>query len=140
MAVAAGLVISRRAALGTAAFHDPRTIDSAEFARMAPEKLDAFARAGSALLQEYWSIGRDVVELVAAQTRATTGLAFEVGLLPTPLHAASAQARYVGDLFENAAERGASIAMRTLNAGGVAMRPIHRRATANARRLARRRA
>lgn len=135
LAVAAGVVIGRRVALGAAALQDPLTADAAEFARMGPEKFHAFGEAGSALLAAFWTIGEEWSEFLEAQTRATTRLAFEIGLTPTPIHAASAQARYLVETFDRAGARGASMAACAVGAGSAALRPLHRRATANARRL-----
>jgi phasin protein len=137
LAVAAGVVIGHRVALGAAALQEPLTADAAEFARMGPEKLDAFGEAGSALFAAFWAIGEEINEFLETQTRATTQLAFELGLTPTPVHAISAQARYLMETLDRAGARGASMAACAVGAGSAALRPLHRRATANARRLSR---
>jgi hypothetical protein len=115
-------VIGKRTELIHAAVRSPLDGDYAELGRMVPEKMAAFSRSGAAL---------------AAEWRQAQGEMFdqwhELGVLmcgvPTP-----------GELKafnERSATRGTRALVRSMGAGGVALDPVHRTATANARRLKR---
>lgn len=122
--LAASAVIHARTPLIERAMRDPLRGDYAELGLMISEKLTAFSQAGLALADtwrlmhgdamEYW---RHVGDLA---TRAAVPTVAELTLL---------------------AERTAGYGLATIGqiagAGGLALAPIHARATANARRLRR---
>jgi hypothetical protein len=136
MTTAAGSVIGRRTALAGAALREPHR---AELARMGPEKIAAFGEAGAAIAIEMWQIQRDMLAFAAAQAQAATRAVLTFGAAPTLLHAVDAQSSYVAGTLDRAAHETAAIAGRALNIGAIGVAPIHRKATANARRLAKRR-
>ena len=49
LAIGAGQIIAKRVALGLAAAVNPMAADLAEFARIVPEKVEAFSAAGIAM-------------------------------------------------------------------------------------------
>jgi hypothetical protein len=108
MAVASAQVISHRAETIGTACRDPAAADYPELIGMVAEKVEAFARANISLLQD---LGQANVELLANATR--------LGRM-TPI-ALAAESLRAGTRNSRMAER--------------ALRPIHHRATANARRL-----
>ncbi len=121
LSIAAPQVIAMRTARMMAAGHTPGARDRSEFSRMGAEKLEAFTEAWMAM---------------AAQTfKASQHFGQQWGLLAMrPWWLASA-ADY-GKLF-GARATTARAQRLALGAFEQAMAPVHKRATANARRLAR---
>jgi hypothetical protein len=139
LATASGSVIARRSALMGAALADPVGADHREFARMAPEKVDALSLAATAAFGRWWGIQREWIDYATEEAAHAMRTVAEFSLTPTPLHALEAQANYVAGVLDRAAHHGASITASALAASDATILPIHRRATANARRLARKR-
>jgi hypothetical protein len=122
---AAGDVVRKRSDIIDAAVRSPLTADHAELARMVPEKVAAFAQAGSAMsaelvaMQFAWADEMQHLWRMAMKGRAPT--AAEMGAL---------------------ADRGSAYALRTtertarLAEAGLA--PIRKQVSANARRLRKR--
>jgi hypothetical protein len=115
---ASGTVIERRLELIRAAAADPLAGDYRELGLMVPEKIEAFAKAGAALSEIWWAAQRDM----AAHLGHLTAMMLKGGT-PTP-----ADVRLMG-------KRGARGAARAASGPGAALAPIHKAATANARRL-----
>jgi hypothetical protein len=117
-ASASGAVIRHRRATIDAAIRNPAGADLAELGRMVPEKLAAFSDAGGSLLRDCLALQSDCL----AQMQDLSLLAL-AGRVP------SAAA------MERVSRRGARIMTRATAAGGRALAPIHKTATANDRRL-----
>lgn len=122
MMLASYSVIGSRADLMHAAARSPLDGDYAEFGRMVPEKMAAFSRSGAALAEEWRKAQGDLFD----QWR-------EWGLLMTGMPTLGR----LNAFGERVTERGARAMARSMKAGGVALEPVHRTATANARRLKR---
>lgn len=118
-------VIAARMTIIGFAMKSPHKGDYAELARMMPEKVDAFSRAGSATLAAWWAAQ-------AAWTGQMQHLGIMVmrGRLPTTEEFADLGSRMASATVE-AVEAQARL-------GDRALAPIHHKATANARRLRRR--
>ncbi len=121
---AANEVIAARTGVIEAAMRSPLTGDHAELARMVPEKVEAFSRAGSAAVTGWWaaqSIWLDHMQHVGRMTMR--------GRPPT-----AAEMTDLGD-------RTATMVMRSVEGaarlGSTTLDPIHRKTMANARRLKR---
>lgn len=100
--------------------------ERAELARMVPEKVDAFSRSGSAMAREWVSLQADW--MAGMQQLGTAMLS---GRVPTPADAMAIAAR--------SQAHGLRMVESAAAMAGVGLAPIHRRATANQRRLKRRR-
>lgn len=135
LALAAATVIGARSQLGLAGAADPARADYAELARIAPEKIDAFSRSGAAVVGQVWEMQREVGTLMLRQAEAGLNLALAFWQLPLPHHAAQLQADFVAGTVDRTADSADRLAHRASRLHDTAMRPIHRRATANARRL-----
>jgi len=125
MTTAAGAVIGTRVWMIAAAQQDPLNADHAELGRMLPEKVQAFSEAGAAVVEEWSALSRDVGDYMLYLGRAMT-----TGRPPLP-----------SDVLELAARtsaHGARVASSAIGAASVALAPLHKRATSNARRLIRR--
>jgi len=121
---AAQEVIAARSVIIKAAADSPLTGDVAELGRMLPEKVEAFSRTGSATVAA-WS------EAQSAWVRHMQHLGAMMmrGRPPTP-----------GELADLGA-RTAALTLGSIEAtarlGATSLAPVHRKATANARRLKR---
>jgi hypothetical protein len=125
MAAAASAVIGYRMGLIAAAGQNPLAADHAELGRMIPEKVAAFSAAGLAAMEAYWSLQRDLANYMSHVGRMMTA-----GRLPLPSELA--------ELAERTSIDAARLAGSGVEAASVAIAPLHRKATSNARRLARR--
>ncbi len=121
---AAGEVVHARTGLIDSAMRSPMTADHRELARMVPEKVEAFSRAGSAgvsawwAAQSAWAAEMQHFGVMAMRGRPPTiGELTEIGDRMTALGVKS---------MEGAARLGAST-----------VAPVHRKVVSNARRLRR---
>ena len=117
-------VIGVRSDMIRTALESPLDANYTELARMVPEKVEAFSKAGSAIATEWWAMQADM--LTQAQQ---FGAMVMKGRAPTAAELRTMTARNIVH-GTRAVER--SVA---LTAGAV--KPVHARATSNARRLKR---
>lgn len=118
---AAHAVVGHRSKTIETAMNNPFGADHAELGRMMSEKGTAFGAAGASLARDWFAMQADL----GAQTSAIGKIMF--GQLPTPR---AAQAMIT---------RSQRLASATLASSIRAMTPVHRTATANAKRLGKRR-
>ena len=116
--LAANTVIGSRVGTMGAAARNPIMADYAELARMVPEKVEAFSRAGASLMKDAEAFQSET----GAQIRHVTAL-MTSGKIPT-----------FSDMFTLTA-RWASITQKATGAAGRALLPVHAAATGNANRL-----
>lgn len=122
MLVASSSVIgARMAIMGQAARH-PADADYAEISGMVSEKVLALSRVNQALVDQ-WS----AMLLDASEQAQHVGGAVLSGRLVS--------ARDLSQLTERWFAHGTRMVTRTMETGGLALAPVHRQATANARRL-----
>jgi hypothetical protein len=114
---AAQAVVGHRSRTIERALSDPFAADHAELGRMVSEKSTAFGAAGASLTRDWFAMQADL----GAQTSAMGKILF--GQLPTPRAAQAMVAR---------SQRLGSAALASSIR---AMTPVHRTATANAKRL-----
>ena len=105
-----------------AAIVSPLTADYPELARMMPEKIEAFSAAGTAMMAAWWKMQSDYL----AQTSRLASM-MTSGRVMTPIEFAEQWYRSSLDALR-AVESGSRL-------GRDMMKPIHKTATANARRL-----
>jgi hypothetical protein len=115
-------VIEARSDIMRDAMLSPLTGDYPELARMVPEKLEAFSAAGTAVMAAWWKAQSDYL---AQTTRLSTMMTS--GRIPTPMDVAEQWYRSSLDALR-AVESGSRL-------GRDMVKPIHKTATANARRL-----
>ncbi|MDB5669893.1 MAG: hypothetical protein JWO25_852 [Alphaproteobacteria bacterium] len=116
--VASSSVVDKRMAILQAAAANPLTGDYREIGQIVPEKVEAFSKAGIKLSQGWWAAHRDI----AAQMHHMGALMMRGGI-PT-----LADMQTMSNRGSRAVARAATTAQQTLA-------PIHKAATANARRL-----
>jgi hypothetical protein len=122
MLLASRSVITSRTGTMAAAAVNPWRGDYAELARMIPEKVSAFSDATTAVMS-HWSAMVEQLNRHINHVQMTFA-----GYRIVPLSEVAA-------LTTAAAILGASLMSQSLTIGGVALAPIHKTATANARRL-----
>lgn len=119
---ASGEVIGARTPMIEAAMRNPLAADHAELALMVREKGEAFASSGASLAADMMKLQFDLI----AQGNAVAA-AMMTGRMP----GARASRAF--------AARSGRIATRAMDAGGRALAPVHKTATANAKRLRKKR-
>jgi hypothetical protein len=137
IAIATGKVIAKRVALGVAAAFNPWAADHAEFGRMVPEKVEAFARAGMIMLgrsgEGSLKLARLASDEVMTATRATVAMA----ACRNAASLAAEQRRFTLAWFERVSANFLAMGTFALTAQAAALSPIRATVVGNARRLGR---
>lgn len=123
-AAAAHTVVGKRSGLIGDALMAPHLGDYAELGRMAPAKMEAFARSGVAIARGWWDMQWSL--LSEMQHVATFGLG---GGAPTA-------GQWMAQVTRNT-EFAIGTVERMAALGDKALAPVHKTATANAKRLSR---
>lgn len=135
LAVASGEVVSRRMALGAAAMVDPMNADHAEFARMVPEKAQAFAAAGAAMLQRSSDVAMQLTTFATNEMTIAVKATLAMAACRTPVALMAAQSRFVMGSVGRAVSQAVSLGAFAVRSQAAAIAPVHKAATANAKRL-----
>lgn len=128
-------IIAKRVALGLAAVLDPVHADHVEFARMVPEKVEAFSAAGMAMLNQSGEAGRQMMRLASEEVMTTACATIEVTGFSGPAAWAEAQGRFARAWLSRATSSFNTMGMLVLTAQAAAMAPILQTVSANAERL-----
>ncbi len=135
LAVAAGQVIAKRMALGVAAAVNPMAADHAEFARMVPEKFEAFSAAGIAMFQQSEEVTTQITRFASDEVMTTARAAMEMISCIDPLAVLEAQCQFAQSWFDRAASNFMALGMLALGAHAAALTPIKVAVAANTERL-----
>jgi Phasin protein len=137
LAIAAAQVIAKRMTLGAAAIIDPLNADRGEFARIIPEKTTAFAQAGFSWLQRSGKIAERMASFAASEMATASEAAVAMARCRTPGAIIAVQSRFATAWFARALSQSVALGSLALRTQGASIIPLHRAATANARRLSR---
>ncbi|WP_051341381.1 phasin family protein [Azospirillum halopraeferens] len=138
LGVAAARTIGYRTAMMAGAFQDPRALTDPEFVRMGAEKVEAAAESATALVAGFADMQEAWMSLLTGPVQAAA-LAFGgIGTCRTPMDLIDIQRRCVQDSVTAGMAAGMRFAESAAALGGAALGPLHRKASANARRLERR--
>jgi len=137
LAAASGEVIAHRMALGAAALADPMTADHVEFSRMVPEKLAALSAVAAILQRRSAAVIAEMARFAGSEAAIALRAAGELTRCRTPADIAAAQSRFVLGWFARAVSQSLALGALAMSAGGAMLVPVHRAATANAKRLRR---
>ncbi len=137
IATATHQVIAKRVALGMAAAFDPLQGDHVEFARIIPEKVEAFSTAGMVMLEQSAQTSRQVIRLASDEVMATACATIEMTGCSSPTALAEAQTRFARAWFGRATSSFITMGMQVLASQAAAMAPIRQTVVANAERLGR---
>ena len=108
---------------------------AAEAALMVPEKAEAFAASGVATAGALGGMAIRGAHVAARESEAAAQAGMEMATAATPAAFAAAQTRYLTSWFTRATTEAAHWAGLVASAQAQALAPIHKTATANARRL-----
>lgn len=133
MMQAAGEVIAARLEM----MSDPRRIDLTEMALMSTEKIDAVAASAASLHRNASRLGGKLVETALAESAHASRAVLAVTTAATPAAMVAAQLNYVSGWWTRAAGQMLGLNGDLMKVQAEAMRPIHDKAVANARRLRR---
>jgi len=136
MAQASGEVITAR--LGLAASPNVMTAEGqAEMARMVPEKALAFAHAGSEILAHLNAMLLRAGSDWLRETRFAAQASGAMLTASSPAAALQVQQAYLAEMSVRMTDAGNTLLAATTALQSAALAPVHRTATANARRLRR---
>ncbi|MFD1623287.1 phasin family protein [Azospirillum griseum] len=136
MGVAAAQTIGYRSAMMAAALASPTGFANPEFIRMGAEKVEATVEAMQGVTHGLTELGSTWVALLTGQTQAAVQALSDLAQCRTPADWAEVQRRTIAHMMDS----GVHAALRTAEAAAAisaaSLKPLHRKARANARRLA----
>jgi hypothetical protein len=135
LVMAAGQIVAKRVALGVAAAVDPLRADHAEFGRMVPEKMEAFAASGMAMLGQSSDAGFEITRRASDEVMNVASATLEMAACSNPMALAEAQGKFALSLLNRAAANMIAMSMLALRAHDAAMAPIRETVEANVERL-----
>jgi Phasin protein len=135
IARAAAKVIAKRVALGMAGTDDPLRSDHIEFARMVPEKVEAFSAAGMVMLSQSVQVGRQIMRLASDEMMTTVHATTEMTACFCPTSLAELQGKLARAWFDRMTSSLIMMGTMMLNAQAAAMMPIQDTVFANVDRL-----
>jgi Phasin protein len=135
LAKATTRIIAKRVALGLAAALDPIHADRVEFARMVPEKVEAFSAAGMVMLNQSGEASRQMMRLASEEVMTTACATIEMTGCSSPVAWAEAQSRFARAWLSRVTSSFNTMGMLALTAQAAAMAPIRQTVVANAERL-----
>jgi hypothetical protein len=135
IARAATQVIAKRVALGMAGTADPRRADHIEFARMVPEKVEAFSAAGMVMLKQSGQVGRQIMRLASDEVMTTVHATMEMTDCTCPASFAELQGRFARAWFDRMTSSLIMMGTMALTAQAAAVTPIQETVFANVDRL-----
>ncbi len=135
MLQAAGDVINARLNILAAGLADPSKVDLAEISLMSSEKVEALSASASSMARTFGDIGGRVGSSVVTEAGLATQAAASIAAAATPAAALQAQYSYALGWWSRAAGQMLTLNTELLKGQADALRPIHKTAVANAKRL-----
>nr|WP_294516581.1 class I SAM-dependent methyltransferase [uncultured Rhodopila sp.] len=135
IARAATKVTAKRFALGMAGTADPLRSDHIEFARMVPEKVEAFSAASMVMLEQLVQAGRQIMRLASDEVMTTVNATMEMTACSCPASFAELQGKFARARFDRMTSSFIMMGAMVLTAQGAAMLPIQETVFANVDRL-----
>lgn len=135
MLQAAGDVINARLEIMAAGLTDPRKIDLTEMSLMSSEKVEALSASASAMAKTFGDIGGRLGSNVVSEAGLASKAAASIASASTPAAAMQAQYSYAVGWWSRATAQMLTVNTALLKGQADAMRPIHRTAVDNAKRL-----
>ncbi|MGV8929257.1 MAG: phasin family protein [Brevundimonas sp.] len=135
MLQAAGDVINARLEIVAAGMVDPRKVDLKEISLMSSEKVEALSASASSVARTFGDIGGRVGSGVMTEAGLASKAATSIATAATPAAAMQAQYSYAVGWWSRATAQMLTLNSAMLKGQADAMRPIHKTAVANAKRL-----
>jgi O-methyltransferase involved in polyketide biosynthesis len=136
IARASGAVIAKRVALGIDAAWRPDRADPTEFARIIPEKVEAFSAAGKVMLQHADEANRQIIEHVSSEVMTAADAVISMSRCADPADLAMIQGRFAYAWMARASSHVTAMGMLAMSAQAGALAPIQRTVVENSQRLA----
>jgi len=138
MMLASAQVIGHRTSRMAAAGVRPSARDRKEFALMGSEKLAAIEESSRAMALRIGDFNARMAGAALSQMLKNSASLMSIASSATPLQAANRQMQLAQRMISAGAAAGADAANTDGHIVGQGLKPVHRRATGNARRLAKR--
>lgn len=135
MMKAAGDVINARLEIMAAGMVDPRKVDLTEMSLMGSEKVEAMSASASAMAKTFGDIGGRLGSGVMTEAGHASKAAASIAAAATPAAAMQAQYSYAVGWWSRAAAQMLTLNSAMLKGQADAIRPIHKTAVDNAKRL-----
>lgn len=135
LAVAAGKIVEKRVALGMKGFQNLDEADHLEFARMVPEKVEAFSAAGIAMLKHSSQANRQMMSFASAELKATGQAAVGMAGCSSPVAIMEVQSKFARAWFDRTTSNFIAAGMLSLRGQDAVMAPIRQTVAANTDRL-----
>jgi hypothetical protein len=135
MLMASAQVINHRTQRMAAAGLMPNLRDRREFTLMGQEKLEAMAESAQAMTLRIMMLNQQIGAQVFEQMVAGTASGLSLAASRTVMQSGALQAKMMRDILANSAKATSRLADSFANVAHHGLKPIHSRATANARRL-----
>ncbi len=132
---AAGDVVAARLNIMAAGMVDPSKVDLKEMALMSSEKVEALTESAAAVAQTFGQIGGRLGSGVVTEMGLASRAAATMASARDPASLAQAQYTYALGWWGRAVSQAMTLNTELLKVQTEAMRPIHKAAVANARRL-----
>jgi len=137
MMIASAQVISHRTQRLATAGVIPNQRDRREFTLMGQEKVEAMAESAQAVALRIMTLNQQIgAQIFGQMVAGTTGL-LALAASRTVVQSSSVHAKLMQDILSNSATATSRLADSFATVAHHGLKPIHSRATANARRLAR---
>lgn len=136
IATAARHVIAKRVALGIEAVLHPDRADNIEFARIVPEKLDAFSAAGKIMMQKSGEANGEIMQQMSSGVMTAARAAISMAQCSNPVDLAAAQYTFTQAWMGRAAANFIAMTMFALSAQAAVLAPIRQTVVDNSKRLA----
>ena len=134
---AAGEVVAARMSIMAAGMADPSRVDLKEMALMGSEKVEALSASAAATARTFAEVGGRLSAGAVAEMGLASRAAAEVVAARTPAAAVQAQYGYALGWWSRALSQALILNTEMLKVQTEAMRPIHKAAVDNAKRLKR---
>ena len=135
MMQAAGDVINARLEIMAAGMVDPRKVDLTEISLMSSEKVEALSASASSVARTFGDIGGRLGSGVMTEAGLASKAATDMASAATPAAALQTQYNYAIGWWSRAAGQMLTMNSALLKGQADAMRPIHKTAVDNAKRL-----
>jgi len=129
-------VIGKRVALGVQAALRPHRADHAEFARIFPEKVEAFSAAGKVMMETSVEANRQILEDVSSEVLTAASAVAAMSRCANPADLAIAQGTFAYAWMGRATSRFIEMGRFAMNAQAAALAPIRQTVVENSQRLA----
>lgn len=135
MLTAAGDVIAARMKIMADGMTDPAKVDLKELSLMTSEKVEALSESAAVLGQTFGDIGQRLNANAMTEAGLASRAASAIAAASTPAAAMQAQYSYALGWWSRAAGQMLTLNTELLKGQAEALKPIHRTAVANAKRL-----